>query len=89
MSDVRRQEGEPFDRLTRLAAEMTDVLEAKGSEVEDVKCIVFLDDRDRGGIHLHGYEDDMEAMADLFLHMKAVFEANGKQLAFAPMPGMG
>jgi hypothetical protein len=79
---------EPHDKLTRLCAQMTAVLD-HSPQAKGVKCIVFLDDGERGGLQLHGYEDDMEAMVDLFIHMKAIFEANGKQLAFAPMPGMG
>lgn len=83
-----RTEGEPHDRLTRLCAAMTDTLEAH-PERGDEKCIVFLQDSERGGFQLHGYEDDTEAIADLFLHLKALFEANGRTLMFAPMPGEG
>lgn len=83
--NARRTEGEPHDRLTKLCAEMTDVLDAKGGDAADVKCIVFLNDADRAGLQIHGYEDDTEAMADLLVHLKAIFEANGKTLMFAPL----
>lgn len=76
---------EPHDRLTRLCAAMTDALDAH-PEHGGEKCIVFLQDGKQGGLQLHGYEDDMEAMADLFMHLKALFAANGKTLMFAPMP---
>lgn len=87
--DARRNEGEPFDRLTRLCAEMTAVLDEKGDQVDDVKCIVFLNDDSKGGLQMWGYDDDTEAIADLFIHLKVMFEANGKQLMFAPLPGRG
>lgn len=83
MSAPRRTE-EPHDRLTRLCAAMTDALDAH-PEHGDEKCIVFLQDGKRGGLQLHGYEDDTDAMVDLFLHLKALFEANGKTLMFAPL----
>lgn len=82
-----RRVGEPFDRLTRLCAAMTAALEADPECSEEVKCIVFLDDGRRGGIQLHGYEDDTDAMVDLFMHLKAIFKANGKDLMFAPLAG--
>lgn len=88
MPDVRRSEGEPHDHLTRLCAAMTDALEAQPGS-EGVKAVVMLDDGERGGIQLHGYDDDTDAMVDLFVHLRAIFNANGKELAFAPFPGQG
>jgi hypothetical protein len=81
---AKRTEGEPHDRLTSLCAVMTDALDAQ-EDVEHVKAIVMLDDGERGGIQLHGYESDVDAMTDLFLHLQAIFEANGKKLMFAPL----
>lgn len=78
MADERRTY-EPHDRLTRLCAAMTDALDAH-PERGDEKCIVFLQDSERGGIQLHGYQDDTDAMVDLFLHLRAIFRANGKDL---------
>ena len=66
----------PFDRLTNLTVEMTKPLEAP--ENSDVKGIVFLQDEHRGGIQMFGYEDATAAMVALFIHMKAIFEAQGK-----------
>jgi hypothetical protein len=79
---------EPHDRLTRLCAAMTDALDAH-PERGDEKCIVFLDSKTdmRGGLQLHGYDDDMEAMTDLFMHLRAIFRANGRDLMFAPLHG--
>jgi hypothetical protein len=84
-----RTEGEPVDRLTRLTAAMTDALEAHPEYRGDEKCIVFLQDNERGGIQLHGYDTDSEAMADLLYHLTKVFEANGKKLLIAPLGGEG
>lgn len=88
--DVTRTVGEPHDRLTMLCAAMTDVLDAH-PERGDAKCIVFLnsESEQRGGLVIHGYDDDTEALVDLFLHMRAIFKANGKDLRFMPMPGQG
>lgn len=92
MGDERRTT-EPHDRLTALCAVMTDALDqalaAEDPAGPEPKCIVFLDDGDRGGIQLHGYDDDTDAMVDLFVHLRAIFRANGKDLAFAPFPGVG
>jgi hypothetical protein len=85
---MTRRTEQPHDRLTRLCAAMTDALDAhpeRGTE----KCIVFLQGERRGGLQLHGYEDDTEAMVDLFLHLKALFEANGKELQIHALPGKG
>ena len=79
-----RTEGEPHDRLTRLCAAMTDALDAHPERGEE-KCAIFLQDGDRGGLVLHGYEDDVEAMVDLFVHLAAIFEANGKKLMLVPL----
>jgi len=80
---------EPHDRLTRLCAAMTEALDAQPEMGEDVKCIVFLQDGDKGGLQLHGYDDDSEAVSDVLLHLQAIFNANGKKLVIAAIPGHG
>jgi hypothetical protein len=55
-------------------------------ENDDVRAIVFLNDHERGGIQMHGYEDTNEGMADLFVHMKAVFQSMGGDLDFVGIP---
>lgn len=89
MSDERRTE-QPHDRLTRLCDAMTDALDAH-PERGDEKCIVFLQSEtdQRGGLQLHGYENDTEAMADLLFHLRAIFRANGKDMLIAPLGGDG
>ena len=75
----------PTDRLTRLCETMTKALDADPEMTEDVKCIVFLDDGKRGGIQLHGYEDDADAIVDLLFHLRAIFKSNGKDLHVVPL----
>lgn len=83
MNDVRSSE-EPMDRLTRLSAEMTKVLD--DPENADVRAIVLLDDETGGGVQLYNWADENEAMAHLFMHMKAVFQSVGKDLDFIGIP---
>lgn len=85
MSGVVRSK-EPHDRLTRLCDAMTETLDAH-PERGDEKCIVFLQDSERGGLQLHGYDDDTEAITDLFIHLRAIFRGQGKELLFAPLNG--
>jgi hypothetical protein len=79
----------PHDRLTTLADAMTSALVLQPGYGDDVKCVVFLNDEHRGGLVMHGYEDDAEALANVFFHLRAIFRANGKDLGFMPMPGSG
>jgi hypothetical protein len=87
-SDVTRSE-EPHDRLTELCAVMTDALDAALEPGEAPKCIVFLNDDDRGGLQLHGYDDDADAIVDLLVHLRAIFRANGQELQVHALPGRG
>lgn len=82
---TRRTEGQPHDRLTRLCDAMTSALEADPEHRESDKAIIMLDDGRKGGIVLHGYDSDTDAMADLLTHLRAIFEANGKTLMIAPL----
>ena len=84
MTDDVRSDGVPFDRLTEIAEEVSQNLNRP--EYEDVKCIVFLTDGERSGIKMHGYEDPVEGVADLFVHMKAIFESTGRTMEFVAVP---
>jgi hypothetical protein len=77
----------PHDRLTELCAVMTDALDAALEPGELPKCAVFLQDGERGGLQLHGYDDDTEAIVDLFLHLKALFESRGQTFMVVPIGG--
>ena len=65
---------------------MTEALDAHPEYTSEVRCIVFLDDGKRGGLQLHGYDNDTEAMADLLVHLRAIFAANGKTLEIVTVP---
>jgi hypothetical protein len=82
-SDVQTSD-QPIDRLTKLCAEMTPVLDRP--ENADVRAIVFLNDEKHGGIQMHGYEDTSTAIAELFVHMRAIFHSMGKELEFVAVP---
>jgi hypothetical protein len=85
MGDVRRTEGQPHDRLTRLCEAMGDALKAHPEYRDGDKAIVMLVDDKRLGIGLHGYDDDPDAAeTDLLAHLQTMFEANGKTLILAP-----
>jgi hypothetical protein len=86
MADVKRT-GEPHDRLTELCATMTDALDGELEPGEDVKAVVMLQDGERGGLQMHGYDDDTDAIVDVFLHLRAIFEAQGKTLMISPVLG--
>ena len=73
---------EPVDRLTRMCDAMTKTMEMHPESRPDDKCMVFLDDGKVGGMVLYGYEDKHEALVDLLLHIRAIFQANGKQVDF-------
>ena len=55
-------------------------------ENADVKAIILLDDEVGGGIQLHGWEDQTDAMPHLFMHMKAMFNSVGRVLEFIGIP---
>jgi hypothetical protein len=79
--DVTRTEGKPHDYLTAIAQKGLDAVQG-----DDVKAIVMVFNTDpenvRGGIALGGYTSDTEALADMFIHLQAMFEAQGKKLEF-------
>ena len=76
MSEDIRESDEPFDRLTRLCDIMQESIHSP--ENADVKGIIFLHDADSGGIVLMNYDDTSQGMADLLVHMKALFNSQGK-----------
>lgn len=86
-----RTEGEPSDRLTRLCDAMVTALE-DDPEYQDGDHVVIFISRDieetsqmQGGLVLHGYDDDTDALTDVFAHLAAIFEANGMKLMLAPL----
>jgi hypothetical protein len=83
-----RRSRRPIDRLTRLCDAMTDALEAHPECDDTVRGVVMLQAGERGWIVTYGYDDtgdDTEAMVDQIIHLKAIFEANGKTLMVMPL----
>jgi hypothetical protein len=85
--DVTRTEGEPHDRLARIAAAMIQTLEWHPDYEPGDTALVLVSGGDprRGGTGMFGYEDDVDAVVDLFEHFRAVMEANGKTVLLAPL----
>ena len=81
MSDAQISD-EPQDRLTRICDEMSKVFHDHPEHRPEDKCVVFLNNGERGGLVLVDYDDHSEAMADLLMHLRAVFQASGKRLDF-------
>jgi len=78
---------EPQDRFTRMGDLLTEVLPQLDEYQEGDRCIVFMTDHVRSGITIHGYDDDaIEAIADLFVHLKSIMKANGSDLEFIGIP---
>lgn len=75
-----RRSGEPVDRLTGICDEMITVLEANEREGETIHCVVLLDDGKAGGLVMHGYDDDRDAVVDILVHLRAIMRANGMDL---------
>jgi hypothetical protein len=80
MNKQPRRSEQPQDRLTRICDVMTDALHDHPEFREGDKCMVFMDDGESAGLVMDGYDDDSQALADLFQHMQAIMKANGKKL---------
>jgi hypothetical protein len=76
----------PQDRLTRVCDSMLETFKQHAETTDGDRAIVFLIGEDkRGGIALARYEDDKDALLDLFIHLQAIFRANGKDLHIVPV----
>lgn len=84
--DAIRRGFEPHDRLTCIADAMTKTMDAHPATRDGDRAVVMLSDDDWGGIVLHGYRNDVEALVDLFIHVQAIFRANGKDLELISIP---
>jgi hypothetical protein len=85
MADERKTVGQPHDRLTRMADAMTTAMERHPEYRKGDRAILFLEDDDKGGIVLTGYDSDVDAMSSLFIHLKAIFKVNGRELMVIPI----
>jgi hypothetical protein len=83
---MKKTTGEPHDRLTRMGNEVLEAILVHPEYKPGVKAIVFLHDDGMAGIGLQGYDEDLtEAVVDLFVHLKAMFAAMGKELSLFPI----
>ena len=84
-----RAEGEPADRLGRIAAAMLKAAEEHPEAREADRAIIMLDSGDRGMIAHGGYDEDEGdvAFVNLLGHVDALAQANGMRLDFIPMAG--
>jgi len=82
----------PQDRLTRIGGAMNDAaqLHPESQEGDRYVSLLYADDG-MAGIALHGYEPDKlhEALADIFIHMRAIANANGMSLEFIGLEQKG
>jgi len=89
VTDSERYEGEPHDRLTRICDDMTKLFDSHSEHRTSDRCIVLLDDGvegiGRGGIVMHGYERDADAVVDLLTHVEAILKANGLKMEVLTM----
>lgn len=87
VTDTRRDVGEPKNRLSRIANSMLTTGTLHGEHDDADRFIVMIMNGRDGTVALHGYNDnenkDTDAMADLLVHVEAVFRANGKQVSIA------
>jgi len=70
----------PHDRLTQIANDLGVGLEDHPLYREGDKVIVLVDDNERGGIGVLGYEDPRDAILDMFVHLRKMAEAFGVNL---------
>lgn len=82
MADDVQRTNKPHNRLTRICDQMTQTFDRHPEHLPDDRCIVFLDsDTDRmGGIVVHGYDDDRQALVNLLMHVKAMFASMGMHI---------
>ena len=80
---------EEASRLTRMADDLIERLEAHPDASGNERAVLFLTEGDHGGIALSGYPNDGAAMGELLAHVSAVFTANGRHVMFVPIAGEG
>jgi hypothetical protein len=76
----------PFDRLTRIGNRMILLMESDEESEPTDKAVIFLDSEEYSGIMVAGYEAMDEAIADIFVHLRAMFQASGKDLKLIVVP---
>lgn len=76
-----KADSEPVDRLTELCKVMSEALmEAiELPDEADIHGIIMLNVGEQGGIQMFGYDDTVSGIADLLIHMNAMFKSAGKK----------
>jgi len=75
----------PHDRITHVCDMLISKFANDPRITPEDRLIVFISDGDNGGMAMHGYEDDAEAVGDIFIHLKALLAVNGQKLAVFPI----
>lgn len=78
---VRREE--PFDALTEKADDMLRLLDGSG-----IQAIVMLTNGEDNGIGLTGWDEDVEAITYMFIHLQAIMRASGKEMRIMTEEGV-
>src|SRR5262245_21580642 len=86
MPDESSRHERPVDRLTRIAERVSELIEDDPEYRDGDRAIVSIFDPDHAGTGLFGYESDTDAMVDMFLLLRAVARANGKDLEYVGIP---
>lgn len=77
---------EAHDPLTRLCEQMTDLALAHDP---DMRVVIILDQTThdgRGGLQLHGFEDERDAITTILVNVKLLMQSTGGDIAVVPMP---
>jgi hypothetical protein len=87
--EITRSEDVPHNELTELCDRMLDVVHTP--ERRHLQAVVMLQDQESndGGMGLHGYDDEADAVTDILYHVKALLEAigNGTRLVVINQAG--
>lgn len=91
MAEEKRSR-EAHDRLTRVCDAMLEGAKAHPDYLTGMHCIAFVTYEERGGVGIDGYDDegddsDVVAIAELFMHLRAIMQANGKDMQIVTLPG--
>ena len=85
MPEVDVSYGEPRDRLGRLANDLLEHFRAM-PDADGVQVIVMLCEGEHRQTALDGFEESSEALVELLVHLRAIFAANGTEMALAAVP---
>lgn len=82
MKEVNSSYHEPHNRQTRLADHALEAVRSHPEYKEEERLIVFLDNSitKTSAIGISGYDDPLDPMVNLFMHLRAMFASVGKEL---------